>query len=65
MTKDDMPVGFAMALAMNPDAMQTFAMLSDEQKQEIITGTHAVKSKEEVHRYVNDIILNEKTDTKA
>ena len=33
MTKDEMPIGFAMALAMNPEAMQKFATLSEEQKQ--------------------------------
>ena len=50
-----MPVGFAMALAMNPDAMQKFAVLSEAQKQQIIAGTHNVKSKEEMHRYVSSL----------
>ena len=56
MTKDEMPVGFAMALAMNPEAMQKFATLSEEQKQQIVAGTHAVKSKDEMHRYVNSLV---------
>ncbi len=56
MTKDEMPVGFAMALAMNPIAMQKFASLSEKQKQQIIAGTHAVKSKDEMHRYVNSLV---------
>ncbi len=56
MTKDEMPTGFAMALAMNPDAMQTFATLSEEQKQGIINGTHSVKSRDEMHRYVDSIV---------
>lgn len=51
-----MPIGFAMALAMNPDAMQKFATLSESQKQEIIAGTHAVKSADEMHRYVNSLV---------
>ncbi len=59
MKKEDMPVGFAMALAMNPDAMEKFATLSEEQKLEIISGTHTVKSKEEMHQYVNSLV-NEK-----
>ena len=54
--KDEMPIGFAMALAMNPDAMQMFSALSEAQKQKIIAGTHTVKSKEEMHRYVNSLI---------
>ncbi len=56
MTKDQMPVGFAMALAMNPDAMQKFGTLSEEQKREIIAGTQAVKSKDEMHRYVDSLV---------
>lgn len=56
MTKDEMPVGFAMALAMNPDAMQKFSTLSEEKKQEIIEGTHTINSKKEMHRYVDSIV---------
>ena len=63
MKKDEMPVGFAMALAMNPDAMQKFATLSEEQKHDIIAGTHAVKSKEEMHRYVNALVLGNENGT--
>lgn len=46
MKRDEMPVGFSMALAQNPDAMQKFAMLN---------GTHSVKSKQEMHEYVNNL----------
>lgn len=53
-----MPVGFAMALAMNPDAMQKFATLSEEQKRTVIEGTHSVRSREEMHRYINDLASN-------
>ena len=56
MKKDEMPIGFAMALAMNPDAMQMFSALNEAQKQKIIAGTHTVKSKEEMHRHVNSLI---------
>ena len=65
MTKDEMPVGFAMALAMNPKAMQKFGSLSEEQKQQIIAGTHAVKSRDEMHQYVSNLVSNMQTDTKA
>ncbi len=65
MTKDEMPVGFAMALAMNPEAMQKFGALSEEQKQQIIEGTHSVKSRDEMHQYVNNLVSNKETDTKA
>ncbi len=50
------PVGLGMALAMRPDAMEKFATLSENQKQEIINGTHSVSSKEEMRQYVDRII---------
>ena len=56
MTKDEMPVGFAMALAMNPEAMQKFGTLNEEQKQQIIAGTHAVKSRDEMRHYVDSLV---------
>ena len=55
MKRDEMPVGFSMALAKNPEAMQKFAMLSEDKKRQIIDGTHSVKSKQEMHEYVNRI----------
>ena len=51
----EMPIGFSMALALNPEAMERFAMLSETQKQQIIDGTHSLKSKEEMHEYVNKL----------
>lgn len=56
MTKDEMPIGFAMALSMNPAAMQKFGALSEEQKQQIIAGTHTIKSRDEMHRYVDSLV---------
>ncbi len=56
MKRDEMPVGFSFALAQNPKAMQKFALLSEDKKKEIIDGTHSVKSKQEMHEYVNKII---------
>ena len=55
MKRNDMPVGFSMALAQNPKAMQKFALLDETQKQDIINGTHAVRSKQEMHEYVNKL----------
>ena len=55
MKRDEMPVGFSMALAQNSEAMQKFAMLSEDKKKQIIEGTHSVKSKQEMHEYVNRI----------
>ena len=52
MEQSELPVGFAMALAQNPQAMQTFARLSEAEKQQVIAGTHGVRSREEMHQYV-------------
>lgn len=56
MDKFDMPVGLGMALANNPEAMQKFASLSERQKWEVVSGTHAVESRDEMKKYVENII---------
>ena len=56
MEQNEMPVGFAMALAQNPEAMQRFAKLSEEEKHRVIAGTHAVQSRNEMHQYVNSLV---------
>lgn len=55
MKRDEMPIGFSMALAQNPDAMQKFALLGEDKKKQIIDGTHSVKSKQEMREYVNRV----------
>ena len=60
MEKFGIPIGFGMALSQNPDAMHVFANLPEAQRQQIIEGTHAVKSKEEMQKYVNDLITEYK-----
>ncbi|MBQ7131402.1 MAG: hypothetical protein IJO29_02420 [Oscillospiraceae bacterium] len=57
MEKNEMPVGLGMALAMNPEAMQKFASLSETKKQEIINGTHTISSKAEMKQYVENKIM--------
>ncbi|MDE6520012.1 MAG: hypothetical protein K2K91_06065 [Ruminococcus sp.] len=56
MDKFDMPVGLGMALAMNPEAKQKFASLPDEKKWQVVSGTHAVESRDEMKQYVENII---------
>lgn len=57
MTNNEMPVGFGMALAMNPKAMERFSALPQNEKQKIINGTHSVSSKAEMKQYVDNIAL--------
>ena len=56
MENNEMPIGFGMALAMNPEAMEKFASLPENKKAEIINGTHSVSSKAEMKQYVEKII---------
>ncbi len=51
----EMPIGFTMALALNPEAMEKFATLTEAEKQQIVNGTHNIKSKEEMHKYVENL----------
>ena len=52
----DMPMGLGMALMQNKPAMEYFSSLSDEAKQQIIEHTHSIRSKEEMHSYVDSLI---------
>ena len=52
----EIPIGFGMALAMRPEAIQKFASLSDSEKQNIINGTHSITSKQEMRKYVDDMM---------
>ncbi|MGN0689953.1 MAG: YdeI/OmpD-associated family protein [Oscillospiraceae bacterium] len=52
----EIPMGFGMALAQNPEAMMKFSSLPESKKREIINGTHSVTSKSEMKRYVEKII---------
>ena len=56
MEKFGIPLALGMALSENPDAMQVFSHLPENKRQQIISGTHTVKSKEEMQKYVNDLV---------
>ena len=55
----DLPMGFGMALAQNPGAMNRFAALSDEEQRRIVDGTHTIHSKSEMQAYVNRLAENQ------
>ena len=52
---EQLPLGFSMALAQNPDAMKRFAAMSESEKAAVLEGIHAIQSKEDMQRYVNGI----------
>ncbi|HHZ06896.1 MAG TPA: hypothetical protein GX401_08985 [Clostridiales bacterium] len=50
-----MPLGLGMALAQNEKALESFANLSDSEKQNIINRTRTVTSKKEMQQLVASI----------
>ena len=51
----ELPVGFAMALAMNELAIKKFESLSPNEKESIVQHTHNVKSRNEMQKIVMSI----------
>ena len=52
---NELPLGFAMALAMNQDAMQNYEALSREEKASIMQKSHAINSRQEMWRLVSGL----------
>lgn len=46
------PIGFGMALAMNPPAMNAYSAMTEEEKQAIINKAHNAHSEKEMHELV-------------
>ena len=49
------PIGFGMALAVNEPAMNVYAAMTEQQKQEILNRAHNVRSEREMHDLVTDL----------
>lgn len=49
------PIGFGMALAMNPPALNAYSAMTEEQKQAILDRAHNAHSEREMHDIVNSI----------
>ena len=49
------PIGFGMALAMNPPALNAYSAMTEEQKQAILNRAHNARSEREMHDIVNSI----------
>ena len=52
----DVPLGFSMALAQNPDAMDVFSALTGGQRRQILDKTHRIGSKAEMRAYVDSLV---------
>lgn len=49
------PIGFGMALAMNPTALNAYSAMTEEQKQAILNKAHNARSEKEMHQIVAGI----------
>lgn len=50
------PIGFGMALAMNQQAMNAYAAMSEDQKRAILNKAHNARSEREMHEIVNSMV---------
>ncbi|MBR3973774.1 MAG: hypothetical protein IKJ99_07470 [Oscillospiraceae bacterium] len=50
------PIGFGMALAMNPPALNAYSAMTEDQKQQILNKAHNARSQPEMHQIVGSII---------
>ena len=49
---DSIPIGFGLALSTNTAAMNRYAHLTEQQKQDILTKAHNVRSEKEMYSLV-------------
>ena len=51
----EIPMGFGMALAMNPPAWNAYTALTQEQRQQILQQAHQAKSRKAMRDIINSI----------
>ncbi len=49
------PVGFGMALAVNPPALNAYSAMNEEEKQAVLAKAYSAKSEQEMHRIVDGL----------
>ena len=49
------PIGFGMALARNPQALNTYSAMTKEQQQAILNQAHNARSEQEMNQIVNNL----------
>lgn len=55
MKEEKWPIGFAMSMAMNEEAMQRFGTMTEGEKKQIVDKSRQVESKSEMETLVNEI----------
>lgn len=58
MNRNDLPVGFGMALMQNERAMAKFHSMSESERKAILEKTHGINSKAEMRRLVESLVDN-------
>ncbi len=51
----NIPIGLAMAMAQNVEAMKIFGMMSEDEQEKIISRARGAHSKSEMHSIVNSL----------
>ncbi|MGM9584776.1 MAG: hypothetical protein ACI3V1_04460 [Faecousia sp.] len=51
----NIPIGFGMALAMNPPAFNAYSALTEEEKQAVLAKAHNAGSEQEMHSIVESL----------
>ncbi len=49
------PIGFGMAMSMNPLALNAYSAMTEDQKQAILSRAHQARSQQEMHQIVSSI----------
>ena len=49
------PMGFEMALSMNPFALNVYSSMTEEEKQDILRKAHNVRSEDEMRALVSNL----------
>lgn len=55
----EVPIGFGMALAQNEEAVNAYAMMTKEEKNEILRKAHNARSEREMNQIVRMIVQQE------
>ncbi|MGM9590774.1 MAG: hypothetical protein ACI3V0_11485 [Faecousia sp.] len=55
----EVPIGFGMALAQNEEAVNAYAMMTKEEKNEILRKAHNARSEREMNQIVREIVEQE------
>ncbi|MBO5523794.1 MAG: hypothetical protein J5986_09000 [Roseburia sp.] len=53
--EDGLPVGLGFGLAMNEEAMEQFAAMTEEEKRQVIEAARSMQSREQMQQLVQNI----------